>query len=136
MDRSGLHYSWTLTPTATMIFDPDPPGRLHFRGWRAGSWHLSSSSSPQCSLLGTRNISIMKSMKIFYTKKYLILSMGDIPEYWIFSKKKSFRNELHTPFYLILIPNTPYVKFLIFFILFVGGYQKLMIYKNNLNLGL
>ena len=40
------------------------------------------------------------------------------------------------PFYPILLPNTPYVKFLFFFILFVGGpksKKKIMISKNNFN---
>ena len=35
--------------------------------------------------------------------------------------KNSFRND---PFYPILIPNTPYVKFSLFFFLVVGGSQK------------
>ena len=40
--------------------------------------------------------------------------------FWIFSKN-SFRNGLQSPFYPILIPNTPYVKFSLLFFLVVGG---------------
>ena len=51
-------------------------------------------------------------------------------------------NSTH-PFYPVLIPNTPYVKFSFLFILFLGGskgvqniFLKLMLPKNYFNYGL
>ena len=62
------------------------------------------------------------TLDLFFKSVFRVLGLKKASKssFRIFSKN-SFRNELHThPFYPILIPNTPYVKFKFFFILFVG----------------
>ena len=55
---------------------------------------------------------------------------GGTKSSFIIFSKNSFRNNLHAPFFPILIPNTSYVKILIFY---VGGSQGVPELKNKFN---
>ena len=77
---------------------------------------------PRFSNIRGSTLSEFSVLRALGLKKASKIDLFQNLHFWIFSKH-SFRNELHSPhtLYPILLPNTPYVKFWFFFVVFVWG---------------
>ena len=115
--RYSLHLNWFIKITITSAADPCYP-------WIRILHHEIEGNSSTCSWLPFNSVEKKKSvLRILGLRKCLKIWPLSNLRFWIFSKIPLEMNSSH-PFYPILIPNTPYVIFWFFFILFVGGSQK------------